>query len=345
MSTINSETKKTTGTSTAAALWGVLASLLLTALIWGLGSQLDSVALLPDRGASWYYWKLPEPTFWTRATAWGFYLVHQFVFWGLIYYAQTRVKKYTKGLHKINWIALGVNAFFVLLHVLQTHLWYDGLAQDVSIWSSQGSVVVLLVLVLIMENRRRGMFFGKPASISRPVVDFVRRYHGYFFSWATVYTFWYHPAVATPGHLVGFFYMFLLMLQGSLFFSRIHVNKWWTFVQEGTVLVHGTMVAVFQGAGLWPMFFFGFGGIFIITQMHGLGLKNWVKYMFVLGYSGLALVVYSQRGWAALNEIIRIPVIDYVLVFVLSGLIGLGLRLARWFSERKVENSDRKVLA
>ena len=42
---------------------------------------------------------------------------------------------------------------------------------------------------------------------------------------------------------------------------------------ELMVLVHGTLVAIAQGAGLWPMFFFGFGGIFVITQMHGLGLK------------------------------------------------------------------------
>ncbi|MCB2179714.1 hypothetical protein KQH54_01180 [bacterium] len=331
--------------STQAALLGVVGSFLLTGLIWGLGSRLDSIALLPDQGASWYYWKLPEPTFWSRATAWGFYLVHQLVSWGLIYYAQTRVKKYAKGLHPINYLALGLNGFFVLMHVLQTHLWYDGLAQDVSIWSSQGSVVVLLVLVLIMENRRRGMFFGKQAPLSRQVVEFVRKYHGYFFSWAIVYTFWYHPAVSTPGHLVGFFYMFLLMLQGSLFLTRIHVNKWWTFFQEGAVLIHGTIVAVYQGAGLWPMFFFGFGGIFIITQMHGLGLKRWAKYVLLFGYVGLAVVVYSQRGWAALNEIIRIPVIDYLLVFILAGVIGLGLRIARFIRERNAGVVNEQALA
>lgn len=345
MSEAKTKERRMMNTSGKVALWGVLASFVLTGLIWLLGSRLDSVALLPDQGASWYFWKLPEPTFWTRLTAWGFYLAHQLAFWGLIYFAQTRVKKYSKGLHKVNIFALGINAFFILLHVLQTHLWYDGLAQDVSIWSSQGSVVVLLVLVLIMENRRRGMFFGKPAPISRQVVDFVRKYHGYFFSWAIVYTFWYHPAVSTPGHLMGFFYMFLLMLQGSLFFTRIHVNKWWTLVQEVMVLAHGTIVAVFQGAGLWPMFFFGFGGIFIITQMHGIGLKKWAKFAFLFGYAGLATLVYSQRGWVALNEIVRIPVIDYVLVFILSGLIGLGMRVARALRERSNKVSNEQALA
>jgi hypothetical protein len=312
------------------ALWGgILFSLAFTGLIWWAGGRLDSIRLLPDQGASWYYWKLPDPTFWTRATAWGFYLAHQIVIWGLIYYAQKHELKYTTRLHRINWIALGLNAFFITLHFAQTHIWYDGLAQDVSIFSSQGSVIVLLVWVLLMENSRRGMFFGKRLPISQEIIRFARKYHGYFFAWAAIYTFWYHPMVATSGHLIGFLYMFLLMLQGSLFFTRIHINKWWMFTQEFLVLVHGTLVAIMQGAGLWPMFFFGFGGIFVITQMHGLGLSRLARGLILAAYIGVALWVYSDRGWASLNEIIRIPIIDYLAVLVLAGLIGLGLWISR----------------
>jgi len=126
--------------------------------------------------------------------------------------------------------ALAASAFFILLHFVQTHIWYDGLAQDVSIFSSQGSVIVLLVWVLLMENNRRGMFFGKKLPIKQEIIRFARKYHGYFFAWATIYTFWYHPMVNTSGHLIGFLYMFLLMLQGSLFFTRIHTNRWWTLL-------------------------------------------------------------------------------------------------------------------
>ena len=312
------------------SLWvGISVSALFIGLIWLLGPQLDRIQLAPDQGASWYYWKLPNPTFWTRATAWGFYLLHQFSFWGLIYYAQTRVKKYSTQLHKVNYLALGVNAFFILLQILQTQLWYDGLAQDVSIWTSQGSVVVLLVWVLIMENQRRGMFFGKPLPLSKEIIRFARKYHGYFFAWATVYTFWYHPTIATSGHLIGFFYMFLLLLQGSLFFTRIHVNRWWTFVQEATVLVHGALVAVMQGGEMWPMFAFGFGGILVITQMHGLKIKNWLRWTILGLYIGLALLVYSDRGLANIHQITWIPIIDYLLVFVLAGIFWLILRLIR----------------
>src|SRR5262249_39192269 len=158
--------------------------------------------------------------------------------------------------------ALGVNALFIILHFIQTHIWYDALAQNVSVFSSQGSVIVLLVWVLLMENNRRGLFFGQKMPISQCILQFARKYHGYYFSWAIIYTFWYHPMENTAGHLIGFFYMFLLLLQSSLFFTGVHINKYWTFTQEILVLAHGTMVAIVNGNNLWPMFFFGFGGIF-----------------------------------------------------------------------------------
>ncbi|MCJ7733507.1 MAG: hypothetical protein MUP11_03070 [Anaerolineales bacterium] len=318
--------EKTKSRQDITALWvGILFSLGFILLIWYLGPRLEKIQLLPDQGASWYYWKLPNPSFWSRATAWGFYLLHQFSFWGLIYFAQTRVKKYATKLHLVNYAALGVNAFFILLRIIQTQLWYDGLAQDVSIWSSQASVAILLMWVLLMENKRRGMFFGKPAPIKEEIIRFARKYHGYFFAWATVYTFWYHPTIATSGHLVGFLYMFLLLLQGSLFFTRIHVNRWWTIFQEVIVLFHGALVAVMQGNNMWPMFAFGFGGIFVITQMHGLKLANWLRWSILGIYLALALYVYSGRGLMNIHQITWIPLIDYLVVFLLAGILWLVL--------------------
>ena len=129
--------------------------------------------------------------------------------------------------------------------------------------------------------------------------------------------------------------MFLLMLQGSLFLTRIHTNKYWTVVQELTVLFHGTMVAVLQGNNLWPMFAFGFGGIFILTQMHGLGLSRRMKLLFATLYIASVAWVYSGRGWVAVNEIIRIPAIEYLLVFMLASLIALGI----WIADRR-KNPD-----
>ena len=322
------------------SLWvGIGFSLGIVLLIWALDPLLAGIELLPDTGYSWYYWKLPEPTFWTRFSAWGFYFAHQIAFWWTIWYSQKNKAKYSSGLHKFNFWALGVNAAFILLRVVQTHIWYDGLAQDVSIFSSQGSVIVLLVWVLLMENSRRGLFFGKKAPISQEINRFARKYHGYFFAWATVYTFWYHPTVATPGHLWGFFYMFLLLLQGSLFFTRVHINKYWTFVQEFTVLVHGALVAVFQGNGLWPMFAYGFGTIFIVTQLYGLGLKKWQQWSFIAFYLLSAIYVYNGRLLYGVMEIMRIPFIDYILVFVLTGIFWLIIRIMALFTKPQVSEN------
>jgi hypothetical protein len=309
---------------------GILFSLLFTGIIAWAGQFLDRSAFLPDQGASWYFWKLPNPSFWSHTTAWLFYLGHQVTLWWLIATAQGRGLKYTTGLHRVNYWALAANAFFILLHFVQTHIWYDGLAQDVSIWSSQVSVVVLLVWVLLMENKRRGLFFGKKMPIGQQIIAFARKYHGYYFAWAAVYTFWYHPMESTPGHLVGFLYMFLLMLQGSLFFTRVHTNRYWTFAQEAGVLVHGTIVAVMQANGMWPMFFFGFAGMFVVTQMHGLKLPGWAKWAFVAAYAAAVLLVYSGRGFNKIDEIIRIPLIEYLSVGVMALIFGLGGRIRDW---------------
>ena len=311
-------------------LWLVPMSFVLTGATYVVGLQIQRDDLLPDAGAPWYYWQLPEPTVWTRASAWTGYVLHQLSLWGLIYYAQTRVGRWTDGLHRINVVALLTNLGFILLHLVQSWIFYDGLAQDVSIFSSQGSVVLLLVAVLLMENKRRGLFFGRKAPLGRRVVDFARRYHGYLFSWAIVYTFWYHPAEITQGHLIGFFYMYLLLTQGSLFFTRSHTNRWWTFSLEIMVAAHGALVAYMQAGptGFWPMFAFGFLGIFVLTQLHGLGLSVPVRTVVTIGYAVAVAGTYTfLRGWDSVDEIVRIPVIEYALVFVLALLIWLGLRI------------------
>ncbi|GAA4534490.1 MULTISPECIES: hypothetical protein [Nonomuraea] len=321
---------RTTGANTALA-WGVVASAALTGLVWLAGQRLAGIALLPDQGASWYYWKLPEPTVWTRLSAWLGYAAHQVAFWGLIYYAQTRVRRYTGGLHRVNVVALAVNFGFILLHQAQTQVFYDGLAQDVSIFSSQASVVLLLIVVLLMENRRRGLFAGRPAPISAEVTSFARRYHGYLFSWAAVYTFWYHPMETTSGHLIGFFYMFLILLQGSLFLTRAHTNRWWTLTLELLVAAHGTLVAFMNTGpdGAWPMFLFGFLGVFVLTQMHGLGLGAATRWILAACYAGAVVAVYAVRGIGQVTEVVRIPAIEYLLVGVLAVLLWAVLRLAR----------------
>jgi hypothetical protein len=54
--------------------------------------------------------------------------------------------------------------------------------------------------------------------------------------------------------------------------------------------------------------------------------------LFVSG----TLIVYSSRGWIQLNEVLRIPIIEYLLVFVLAGLVALGIWIADRFRQRPV---------
>ena len=307
--------------------YGIGACLAFTIAIWVFGRRFENLPFLPDEGYSWYYWKLPEKTMAGWLSAWGLYTIHQISHFVLIWYAQTRVREYTTGLHRVNVLALAINGLFVLLHFLQTHLWYDGLAQDHPPQYPQYSVILLLVWVLLMENRRRGLILGRKVPIRKQISSFALKYHGYLFSWATLYTFWYHPMHPTLGHLSGFFYTFLIMLQGSLFFTRIHTNRYWTFVQEFLVLVHGSIVAYFQGPDIWPMFLFGFAGIFILTQMHGLGLSHRVRWLFAGSFIIAIAWVYRERGYDRLDEVLRIPIADYILVLILALILGFGIFL------------------
>ena len=88
------------------------------------------------------------------------------------------------------------------------------------------------------------------------------------------------------------------------------------------MLAHGTLVAIMQGEGMWPMFAFGFGGIFVITQMHGLAWSRPVRGLVLAAYCAGVLAVYGPLGWSGLSEVQRVPLIDYAAVFALAGIIG-----------------------
>lgn len=284
---------------------------------------LSRIEHLPDTGAAWYYWKLPEQTTMGQLTAWGFYALQQIFFWGLIWWGQKHrdALRNRNSLHPLNVVGLFGMLGFGALHYLQTAVWYDGLAQDTSVFSSQLSVIFLLIMVLIIEAPRRGLVFGYGGGWLKSARDGLIRTHGYYFAWAVTYTYWFHPMETTWGHLLGFFYTFLLMIQGALAFTKMHTNRWWTLTLEVSVLIHGVTVALVAGQAFWPMFFFGFAAIFIVTQMHGLGWSRLVRGLILFAFVGGVVAVYSERGWANLNEIARIPVIDYLLVVIVGGAI------------------------
>jgi len=268
-----------------------------------------------------YPWRLTAPTPITRLVVWSGYLLHNILAWTILYLAQRQKPNYSQQLRWFNWAMAIVNMVFIVLHILQTQYFFDGLAQDVPELTAFGSVALMLIVILMLETPRRGLLLGKKVKFQQRFIEILRRYHGYLFSWAIIYTFWYHPTEGTAGHLMGFFYMFMLFAQSSLFFNRTHVNKWWKFGLEAFVLVHSVTVALVQGNNLWPMFAFGFGAMVVLTQMYGLGLNTWSR-RWLAAFFILALVTsYTIMGrLASVNEVLRIPVLDYLVVFLLYGI-------------------------
>jgi hypothetical protein len=282
-----------------------------------------------------YPWRLVDPTTLGRLTAWVGYALHNIGAWVIIYLSRRQQPRYAGHLRWYNWAMLTLHGIFIILHWGQSQLLYDGLAQDVPEITALGSVALMLMVVLILESPRRGLFFGRKVKFQKQFLSVVREYHGYFFTWAIIYTFWYHPAEATLGHLAGFFYMFLLLWQSVLLFNRAHLNKWWTLALEVLVLPHGVLVALNQGSGLWPMFGFGFGAVFVLTQMHGLGWAKSTKRFVVVGFAVAVVAAYLVTGrLAQMHEVTRIPVLEYGVVALLyllflagNGAVGLARRL------------------
>jgi hypothetical protein len=115
-------------------IFGLVFSACFTVVIWLLEPNLKHflASLLPDRGASWYYWKLPDRDVWSMVIVWIFYLGHQFLIWIAIYLGQRDLRGFRSaslwGLPKYCIAVLAVNTVFIFLHLMQTHLWFDGLA-------------------------------------------------------------------------------------------------------------------------------------------------------------------------------------------------------------------------
>ena len=307
---------------------GVAVSFALTALIWVLGPRLREVFVLPQDQGSWFYaWQLANPTFWSRFTAWSLYGLHQVSVWVLVGLAM-RERMHAGTVTRVNVAFFLVSLVFSLLHILQTHLWYDGLAQDVPIWSSQYSVIVMLVLMLYLMIPRRGILLGRKVKLPAPALSFVQRWHGLYISWALVYTFWFHPTEGVPAILTGFFYMFLLFTQMSVSNTKAHFVVGWTTVLELLVALHGPVIALINTNNGWPMFLFGFLFLFVFTQQFGFKLPWWVRALIFVAYFGAVFYVYGvvfaeEKGLKSAYQIVFIPAALYGGTFALVGLSWL----------------------
>ena len=330
----------------AVYIWiaSIIFGLLFTLLIWLLGPNLNHfiITFKPFQGGLTYFWKLPVRNFWTMAIVWTFYLSNQLLIWGVIYWASKNLshKRFnpTYDLTKYNVMVIAITVFFVVLHLVQTQLWFDGLAQDTPILSSMGSVIVLLAIVLIIENPIRGIFLGH--KVNKPytarVTGFFRRNHMYIFSWALIYTFWFHPMARDPQLLSGFFYMFLLFTQMSLAYTKVHFDQRWIVTLESWVAIHALIVAFFNtqyfaSVDIWPMFFTGFAFMFVFTYMYALKIKRNTRIFVTALYIAFIIWLYIPKPYGYGRdpsflyrvEFLWIPIILYGLSLLFAVIIYL----------------------
>jgi hypothetical protein len=138
--------------------------------------------------------------------------------------------------------------------------------------------------------------------------------------------------------------MFMLFVQSTLIFNRAHINKWWTVTLEVFVLIHGALVALFQGNAMWPMFAFGFGAMFFLVQMYGLGLNTWTKRILWIGFITVTVGAYAYMDrLSQIHEIVRIPMLDYMMIGVIYLLFlgGLGIyKLVKSGKKSSVQSSS-----
>ena len=329
-------------------LWiSVFVAIVATALIIVLPNSIYEYYIDPalnDLGGSYYFWKfLPEDVdMVARITGWVFFTLHFVTVGVLLKKLKETQKEKVDGINKYNYYLLFANLFFVVLHYIHTWIWYDALAQDTPVWSSQGSVIVMLVLILIMENGRRGLFFGKKVPLPKESVRFIMKNHGVYIALATIFTFWFHPMEFTWGHLFGFLYMYLLFIQMSMARTKVHNNYIWKFVLEITVLFHGTLIALDTANAPWAMFFFGFAAVFFITQIYGLKLHKMVIMGGQIMFLVIVFVTYTGivggRSIADINEVFRIPVIDYILVFVFVYVIYVPIFIKKRLDKKSTDS-------
>ncbi len=298
-------------------LISISTSFLLVILIYFLNPILSDVLLLPDKGPSWYYWKLPNRDAITMTIVWFLFTIHLL---GNYFLIRKRMLKKEKYFIKENMELLIFNFIFIILHFLQTILFYDGLAQDVPIFSSQYSVILILVTLILMQINQRGIFFSIKIKIPPKAMSSLYSIHGILFTFAIVYTFWFHPVVFTIGHAIGFLYIFLLFIQIIFIKTKIHYNKYWILILEILVAFHGASVAYFvQNSDIWPMFLFGFLFIFIATQIYSLNINRKIRLSIQVLYFLIVFIFYYNFNIKLIHQILLIPIIEYLhfLIFLI----------------------------
>jgi len=126
--------------------------------------------------------------------------------------------------------------------------------------------------------------------------------------------------------------------------TKVHNNVYWKVALEVLVMFHGTFVAISTNNAPWAMFLFGFAAIFFITQIYGINLSKKQILISQLSFLVITIIVYllPGRSFSDINEVVRIPFIEYLLVFVFVYVIYLPIYLNKYL---KVSKWIKRILA
>jgi hypothetical protein len=80
--------------------------------------------------------------------------------------------------------------------------------------------------------------------------------------------------------------------------------------------------------------------VFVVTQMHGLGLSRRTRWWLFGVFAVAVLAVYAWRGYGRVDEIVRIPVIEYLVLAVVVLLIWPVARLLGSRRDQKDRATD-----
>ena len=79
------------------------------------------------------------------------------------------------------------------------------------------------------------------------------------------------------------------------------------------------------------MFLFGFLGVFVLTQVYVRIFSQRVKVLCTVVFVVCCVIAYRNKPFYQINGPIRIPVINYLGVVILSGVLFAVMKLSRFF--------------
>jgi len=88
------------------------------------------------------------------------------------------------------------------------------------------------------------------------------------------------------------------------------------------------------------MFLFGGMAVFLITQLHGLGLNVRRKWLLATPFL-IAITIFYAIYPEYLIGLIRLPLIMYIGTFIMFALVWVLIRLARFIGSRVHDGSLR----